>query len=34
MSDKTAKKVTKSDIVDRVHVSTKIEKKVLQEAFE
>ncbi len=27
-------KVTKSDIVDRVHESTKIEKKILQEAFE
>ena len=34
MSDKSAKKVTKSDIVDKVHLSTKIEKKVLQEAFE
>ncbi len=28
------KKVTKSDIVDRVHESTKLEKKLLQEAFE
>lgn len=30
----SAKKVTKSDIVDRVHETTKIEKKVLLEAFE
>ena len=30
----SAKKVTKSDIVDRVHGATKIEKRVLQEAFE
>ncbi len=34
MAEKSAKKVTKSDIVDKVHISTKIEKKVLQEAFE
>ena len=34
MAEKSAKKVTKIDIVDKVHISTKIEKKVLQEAFE
>ena len=34
MADKSAKKVTKNDIVDKVHVNTKIERKVLLEAFE
>ncbi|MBQ4379372.1 MAG: integration host factor subunit beta [Treponema sp.] len=34
MADKSVKKVTKNDIVDRVHESTKIEKKILQDAFE
>lgn len=34
MSEKSAKKVTKSDIVDRVHEHTQLEKRVLQEAFE
>ena len=30
----SAKKVTKSDIVERVHEATKIEKRVLQESFD
>ena len=34
MASKSVKKVTKNDIVDKVHESTKIEKKVLMEAFE
>ncbi|MBQ9622609.1 MAG: integration host factor subunit beta [Treponema sp.] len=30
----SVKKVTKSDIVDKVHLNTKIERKVLLDAFE
>lgn len=30
----SSKKITKNDIVDRVHVNTNIGKKVLQEAFD
>ncbi|WP_407426836.1 HU family DNA-binding protein [Treponema sp.] len=30
----SVKKITKSDIIDKVHESTKIEKKLLQESFD
>lgn len=34
MAEKSVKKITKNDIVDLVHENTKIEKKIIQEAFE
>ena len=34
MAEKSAKKVTKNDIVEKVHESTKIEKKILVQVFD